>query len=298
MLNPLEGQPPPHIIDWLVDELGENIVARVLGAHYAGLRAGDVGWDSLDAEVMQSLRGLVNGALAVGAVMPAPPEPDAGLQPAVESPADGPGPEANDEPEQRSAQTAASAAVPDEKPDGPFGSRRRCGSPACCSPPISIEELLSGPRGHMANEIADLRNLRRRLWSQAERRQKKQSRCQEFLVAVCMVEHLMISRYRTAIDSHVVPNNPPEAQEALLCDYIHTQERTMRVEKAGRLRVTRILWALGLMGEMPVDEAIRLTIKEHGTLPDLQIEGELLSDLLRQGREGCVHYRHVNRLLR
>ena len=30
MLNPLEGQPPPHIIDWLVDELGEVIVARVL----------------------------------------------------------------------------------------------------------------------------------------------------------------------------------------------------------------------------------------------------------------------------
>ena len=280
MLNPLEGQPPPHIIDWLVDEHGEVIVARVLGAHYAGLRAGDVGWDSLDAEVMQSLCGLVNGALAAGAVMPAPPEPDAGLQPAVESPADGPGPEANDEPEQRSAQTAPPAAVPDKNPE------------------IPIEELLSGPRGHMANEILALRILRRRLWRQVKLRQKGKVRCQAFLVAVCMVEHLMITRYNVSIDSHVVANNPPEAQEALLCDYIHTHERTMQVAKAGRLRVPRILWALGLIGEMPVDEAIRRTIKKHGTLPDLQIKAELLSDLLRQGREGCVHYRHVDRLLR
>ena len=277
MLNPLEGQPPPHIIDWLVDELGETVVARVLGAHYAGLRAGVMDWDSLDAEVMQSLCGLVNGALAAGAVMPAPPEPDAA---AVESPADGPGPEANDEPEQLSAQTAPPAAVPEEPPE------------------IPIEELLSGPRGHRANEVFALLHLCRRLWSQVELRQKGKSRCQAFLVAVCMVEHLMITRYNVSIDSHVVANNPPEAQEALLCDYIHTQERTMQVAKAGRSRVTRILWALGLIGEMPVDEAIRLAIKEHGTLPDLQIEGELLSDLLRQGREGCVHYRHVDRLRR
>ena len=277
MLNLPEGQPPPHIIDWLVDELGETVVARVLGAHYAGLRAGVMDWDSLDAEVMQSLCGLVNGALAAGAVMPAPPEPDAA---AVESPADGPGPEANDEPEQLSAQTAPPAAVPDKRPE------------------IPIEELLSGPRGHMANEIVCLLHLCRRLWSQVELRQKRKLRCQAFLVAVCKVEHLMITRYNVSIDSHVVDNNPPEAQEALLCDYIHTQERTMQVRKAGRSRVTRILWALGLIGEMPVDEAIRLAIKERGPLPDLQIEGELLSDLLRQGREGCVHYRHVDRLLR
>ena len=274
MLNPLEGQPPPHIIDWLVDELGETVVARVLGAHYAGLRAGGMDWDSLDAEVMQSLCGLVNGALAAGAVMPAPPEPDAA---AVESPADGPGPEANDEPEQLSAQTAPPAAVPEEPPE------------------IALEKLLSGPRGHRANEVFALLNLRRRLWSQVGL-QKGNLSYQAFLVAVCILEHLMISRYRIAIDSHVVANNRPEAQEALLCDYIHTQERRMQVAKAGRSRVTRILWALGFIGDISVDEAIRRAIKGRGTLPDLQIKAELLSDLLRQGREGCVHYRHLHRL--
>ena len=280
MLNSLEGQPPPHIIDWLIDEHGEVIVARVLGAHYEGLRAGGMDWDSLDAEVMQSLCGLVNGALAAGAVMPAPPEPEAGLQPAVESPADGPGPEANDEPEQLSAQTAASAAVPEKPPE------------------IALEKLLSGPRGHRAKEAFALLSLRGRLWRQVELRQKGGPNRQSYLVAVYKVEHLMISRYRIAIDSHVVADRRPEAQESLLCDYIHTQERKMQAAKAGGSRVTRILWALGFIGDMPVDEAIRLAIKERGPLPDLQIEGELLSDLLRQGREGCVHYRRVHRLRR
>ena len=279
MLNSLEGQPLPHIIDWLVDELGEIIVARALGAHYEGLRAGGMDWDSLDAEVMQSLSGLVNGALAAGAVMPAPPEPepDAGLQTAVESPADGRGPEDEDEPEQRSAETTAPATITEQLPE------------------MSLQEMLSGPRGHRANEIVALSNLHRRLWHQVKLRKKGGPGRQSFIIATCKIEHLMITGYNVSFDSYLVADKPSEFREAILCYSIHNLERKMQAGKAGGSRFTRILWALGFIGDMPVDEAIKLAIKKRGLLPDLQIAGSLLSDLLRQGREGCIHYRYIHR---
>lgn len=273
MLKLLEGH-LPHVIDWLVDEHGEVIVARALGAHYEGLRAGEVGLDSIDAEVMQSLCGLVNGALAAGAAMPATPEPDAGLQPAVESPADGPEPEANDEPEQRSAQTAALAAVPEKQPER------------------SIRESLSGPLPPRLVEILALRILRRELWHQVDLRKSGGSSRRSFFVAGCKVNHMLITQYQVADDRWLVPDKlPPESAESVMCYTIRNLERQMQAEKAGGSRVTRILRALGFIGEMPVEVAIRRVIEMRG----LQIEEKLIQGILRQGREGCNHTRRRRR---
>ena len=278
MLNSLEGQSPPHIIDWLIDEHGEVIVARALGAHYEGLRAGGMDWDSLDAEVMQSLCGLVNGALAAGAVMPAPPEPDASLQSVperppkrVESPPQVAKPPAQGGSQDFTGQSHRLVANPSEMPTVPER------LPDTKSPGKRL-----GEKEHRRN--ADVPVLLD-LWKGLELQEGLaggDARRDSFYLPIAKVSLLLERKFGVSQRGNPAFSFSLESSIEIRHRVIKLRERAERQLREGVLGPLKKFWAI-YCGSMSTDEAISLVAENLS----LEISEELMQEILRQGRDCC-----------
>ena len=257
-----DGQNLPNIIIWLVDLHGESSMRGVLGIYYEGLRTGALQLTSVDTVVAQTMRQLVEAAVAAGEALPRPPEPVAPPEPAPDSMGGG--------------------GVKDEPP------HRSGGPPA--APPTTQEELPKysqfwGLAEYIADlqvrHLRDLRSLRKSLLELEGPRRADASLNESIRLARRKVEHLLITRHDERIEISLAPDKPLKLQEALVCHWI----KKIESKRAGKSRLRENLdWE-----PFTAEEVIQTVLDERAE----RIDNALLADILRQGREGCDRHHHI-----
>ena len=265
-----DGQNLPNIITWLVDLHGESSMRGVLGIYYEGLRTGALQLASVDPVVAQTMRQLVEAAVAAGEALPRPPEPVAPPQPAPDSMGGG--------------------GVKDEPP------HRFSGPPA--APPTTQEELPEYTQFWGLEQYhsdlpvrrhRDLRSLRDSLLKledplRADERADEwaeESLSESIRLARRKIEHLLITGYDERIEISLAPDKPLKLQEALLCRWI----KKMEIQLAEKSRLQGIFeWK-----PLTAKEVIQAVLDKRSE----RIDDALLADILRQGREGCDRHHHI-----
>ena len=268
MIEHWDGHNLPQIVSWLVDLHGESSMRGVLGIYYEGLRTGALQLALVDPVVAQTMRQLVEAAVAAGEALPRPPEPVAPPEPAPDSMGGG--------------------GIKDEPP-------HRSGGPLDAPPEIQEElpEYIQfwGMAQYFAElpvrQLRDLRYLRRWLLELENPGQAAQSLIESIRLARRKVEHLLITRYDERIETSLAPDKPLKIQEGLLCRWIKKIERKIEEE----IQLARKSWLQRTFVGKPLTakQVIQAVLDKRSE----RIDNALLADILRQGREGCDRHHHV-----